>query len=152
MRLKLELLEKQTMPAQTVTLTLPETLYERAKETAQAVDRSLELVLTQSIALSLPALETDLPPDVRSELVALPLLSDDELWTIARSIMDERQQDRLQYLAEAQKHRSLTLAEQSDLTQLMDEAERVMLRKAEAYRLLARRGYRVFSPPEPSVD
>ena len=66
------------MPAQTVTLTLPETLYERAKETAQAIDRSLEQVLTQSIALSLPALETDLPPNIRSELVALSLLNDDE--------------------------------------------------------------------------
>ncbi len=134
------------MPAQTVTLTLPETLYERAKETAQAIDRSLEQVLTQSIALSLPALETDLPPDMRSELTALSLFSDDELRTIARSTMDERQQERLQDLAEAQKHRSLTPAEQSDLAQLMDKAERVMLRKAEAYRLLARRGYAVFAP------
>ena len=140
------------MPAQTVTLTLPEPLYERAKEAARAVDRSLEQVLTQSIALSLPALETDLPPDVRSELVALPLLSDDELWAIARSTMGERQQAHLEDLAEAQKHRSLTPAEQSDLAQLMDEAERMMLRKAEAYRLLARRGHTVFSPPVPSTN
>ena len=66
--------------------------------------------------------------------------------------MDEWKQARLKDLAEAQKHRSLTPAEQSDLTQLLDEAERVMLRKAEAYRLLARRGYAVFSPPAPSVD
>jgi hypothetical protein len=136
------------MPAQTVTLNLPETLYKRAKEMAQAVDRSLEQILTQSIALSLPALETDLPPDIRSELVALPLLSDDELWAIARSTMDERQQDRLQELAEVQKHRSLTSAEQSDLARLLDSAERVMLHKAEAYRLLARRGYEVFSPTD----
>ena len=140
------------MPAQTVTLTLPEPLYERAKETAQAVDRSLEQVLTQSIALSLPALETDLPPDVRSELVALPLLSDDELWAVARSRMDESKQAHLEDLAEAQKHRLLTPAEQSDLTRLMDEAERMMLRKSEAYRLLARRGHAVFSPPESSAD
>ena len=87
----------------------------------------------------------------RSELAALSLLSDDELWAIARSTMDERQQDRLQDLAEAQKHRSLTLAEQSGLAQLMDKAERVMLRKAETYRLLARRGYAIFSPAEPPV-
>ena len=139
------------MPAQTVTLTLPEPLYERAKETAHAADRSLEQVLNQSIALSLPALETDLPPDIRSELVSLPLLSDDELWAFAHSTMDERQQDRLQELAEVQKHRSLTSAEQSDLAQLMDNAERVMLHKAEAYRLLARRGYEVFSPTAPLV-
>jgi hypothetical protein len=145
-------LEKNVMPAQTVTLTLPEPLYERAKETAHAVDRSLEQVLTQSIALSLPALETDLSPDVRSELAGLPLLSDDDLWAIARSIMDESKQIHLEDLAGAQKHRSLTPAEQSDLTSLMDEAERTMLRKSEAYRLLARRGHAVFSPPESSAD
>ena len=139
------------MPVQTVTLTLSEPLYERAKETAQAVDRSLEQVLTQSIALSLPALETDLPPDVRSELVALPLLSDDELWAVARSRMDESKQAHLEDLAEAHKHRLLTPAEQSDLIRLMDEAERMMLRKSEAYRLLARRGHAVFSPPESSA-
>ena len=140
------------MTTRTVTLTLPEVIYERASETAQVVDRSLEQVLTQSIALSLPALETDLPPAIRSELASLPLLSDDELWAIARSTMDEDQQTRLQDLAEAKKGRPLTPAEQSVLAQLMDEAEWVMLRKAEAYRLLARRGYMVFSPPEASAN
>ncbi len=140
------------MTAQTVTLTLPQTLYERARETAQAIDRPVEQVLTQSIAISLPILETDLPPDVRADLVALPLTGDDELWSIARSTMDKDQQTHLRDLAEAQKHRPLTSNEQSDLDRLMNKAERVMLRKAEAYRLLARRGYTVFSPPNSSTD
>jgi len=134
------------MSVRTVTLTLPEVLYERAREASRAVDRSLEQVLTQSIALALPALEIDLPPAVRSKLVALPLLSDAELWTVARSAMDQAQQLRLEELAETQKYRPLTPAEQLELGQLMDDAEQVMLRKAEAYRLLARRGYTVFSP------
>ena len=66
--------------------------------------------------------------------------------------MDQDQQTLLRDLAEAQKHRSLTSDEQSDLDKLMNKAERVMLRKAEAYRLLARRGYTVFSPPNSSTD
>ena len=77
---------------------------------------------------------------------------DDELWSIARSEMNNDQQTLLQDLAEAQKHRSLTSNEQSDLDKLMNQAERVMLRKAEAYHLLARRGYTVFSPPNSSTD
>ena len=140
------------MTARTVTLTLPQTLYERARETAQAIDRPVEQVLIQSIAISLPILETDLPPDVLADLGALPLTSDDELWSIARSKMDNDQQTLLQDLAEAQKHRSLTSNEQADLDKLMNQAERVMLRKAEAYHLLARRGYTVFSPPNSSTD
>jgi len=138
------------MPVQTITLTLPEALYERARETALAASLSLEQVLTQSIALSLPSLEDDLPTDMRSELAALSLRSDDELWAIARSAMDVRQQARLQALADAKKRRALTASEQSTLAQLMDTAEHVLLRKAEAYRLLARRGHTVFSPPESS--
>jgi hypothetical protein len=64
----------------TVTVQLPETLYQQAKETAAATSLSLEEVLAQSIALSLPPLEEDLPVDLRAELSALMLLGDDELW------------------------------------------------------------------------
>jgi len=133
------------MPYQNVTLNLPEALFERAKETAALSSLSLEEALTQFIVLSLPPLENDLPLDIRSKLAALPLLSDAELWQIAHSAMDESQQTQLENLAEFKKHRQLTEIEQSTLEHLMNEAHSVMLRKAEAYRLLARRGHVVFS-------
>jgi hypothetical protein len=136
------------MSVHPVTLSLPEALYQRAREAAQVSNRPLEQVLTQSIALSLPALESDLSAATRSEVAALPLLSDARLWTIARGEMDKRKQARLQTLAETQKHRPLELVEKAELGQLMAEAELVMLRKAEAYQLLARRGHSVFSDAE----
>lgn len=105
-------------------------------------------MLAQSIALSLPALERELSPNIRSELAALPLLSDTELRSIADSAMEEEGQVRLEDLAELQKRRPLSAAEQSVLAQLMEEAQRIMLRKAEAYRLLARRGHAVFDLPD----
>lgn len=132
------------MPNRTITVTLPEALYERVKETAETSSLSLEEVLTQFVALSLPELESDLPASLRSELAMMPLLSDAELWEIANSTLAEEKQDQLEALAELQKHQPLTEAEQSALEQLMDEAGRVMLRKAEAYRLLARRGHAIF--------
>jgi predicted transcriptional regulator len=133
------------MSGRTITVTLPEVLYERVKITAEASARSVEDVCAQSIALSLPELEDDLPSEVRSALAVLPLLSDAELEHIAHSHMTEEQQERLETLAEVQKQRPLTAAEESTLTQLMEEAQRVMLCKAEAYRLLARRGHAIFS-------
>ena len=133
------------MSGRTITVTLPEVLYERVKITAEASARSVEDVCTQSIALSLPELEGDLPSEVRSELAALSLLSDAELENVARGHMNEEHQERLETLAEVQKQRPLTAAEESTLTQLMEEAQRLMLCKAEAYRLLARRGHVVFS-------
>lgn len=133
------------MSGRTITVTLPEVLYERVKITAEASARSVEEVCAQSIALSLPELEDDLPPAVRAELAALPLLSDAELEHIAHGRMREEDQTRLEMLAEVQKQRSLTTAEETQLAQLLAEAQHLMLRKAEAYRLLARRGQAVFS-------
>jgi predicted transcriptional regulator len=140
------------MSGRTITVTLPEALYERVKETAEASARSVEEVFAQSIALSLPGLEQDLPSALRSELAALPLLSDAELEHIAHGTLEEEQQARLEALAELQKQRPLTAAEESMLAHLMDEAHRVMLCKAEAYRLLARRGHAIFSPSGASPD
>lgn len=132
------------MPHRMVTVVLPDALYERARETAAMASISLEQALTQFIALSLPMLEDDLPAEMRSELAALPLQSDAELWQIANGMMSEEQQDQLEALAEQKKSSPLTEAEQTALEQLMEQAQHLMLRKAEAYRLLARRGYKVF--------
>jgi hypothetical protein len=66
--------------------------------------------------------------------------------------LEEKQQARLEVLAEVQKQRSLTATEQAALAQLMEAAQHVMLRKAEVYRLLTRRGHTVFTPPEPLSD
>lgn len=133
------------MSGQTISITLPDGLYERVKATAAATALSVEEVLTQSVALSLPTLEDDLPLETRSNLATLPLLSDAELWHIAESMADDDLQDQIETLAERQKHQPLTAVEQSRLTKLMTRAQFFMLRKAEAYRLLARRGYTLFS-------
>jgi len=133
------------MPRRMITVALPDALYERVWETAKAASRSIEEILTQFITLSLPPLEDDLPPDLRSELAGISLLSDTKLWEIAKETMNEERQIQLESLADLNKHRPLTDIEQSTLAQLMNEAERVMLRKAEAYRLLARRGHTVFN-------
>lgn len=133
------------MPDQNITLTLPDALYRRARETAESLSLPLDDVLKQSIALSLPELENDLPKDLRSDLSAMPLFSDEELWNTARAIMNEAEQVKLETLAELKKQRELSGREQLNLNRLIHQAEWVMLRKAEAYRLLARRGYKVFS-------
>ena len=114
------------MSARTITVTLPDVLYERVESTAEASARSVEEVCTQSIALSLPELEEDLPLEMRSELAALPLLSDREPETIAYSRLSDDAQNQ---------------TEEATLNQLLTEAQRLMLREAEAYRLLARRGH-----------
>lgn len=133
------------MPDQNITLNLPEALYRRARKTAESLSLPLDEVLKQSIALSLPELENDLPNDLRSDLSAMSLYSDEELWNNAREKMEEDEQAELESLAELKKQRELSVREQSNLNRLIQQAEWGMLRKAEAYRLLARRGFKVFS-------
>lgn len=128
----------------TITVTLPDVLYLRVQEAAKAAAMTQEEVLAQSIALTLPELESDLPDEVRLEFRALSLASDAKLWEIARSQMDGNRQQQLEQLATLQKERMLTSGEQTILSRLLKEAELLMLRKAEAFALLARRGYKVF--------
>jgi hypothetical protein len=130
---------------QTITVTLPEAIYKRVKDTAEAMSLPLEAVVTQSIELLLPAFEDDMPLDMQSELVTLTFLTDAQLWKIAHQTMDKQKQARLETLAEIQKHRELNTNEQAELDQLMSEAQQIMLYKAEAYRLLAQRGHTIFS-------
>ncbi len=132
------------MPAQAVTVTLPEAIYERIHETAKATARSIQEVVAQAIALALPPLEKDLPEEIRSELAGVALLSDAELWSLSKRPMAETKQARLEALAELGKKRPLTGPEQSTLHELMKEARLVLLRRAEVYRMLAQRGYQVF--------
>jgi hypothetical protein len=137
------------MNERTVTVTLPEALYERVQETARATSRSLEDVMTQSIALSLPQLESDLPPALRADLATLALLSDAKLREVAGSQMEITQQVALEALAQRHKQAALAPEEQSRLYSLMEQAQTIMLTKAEALRLLARRGYDVFPKSTP---
>jgi hypothetical protein len=137
------------MSGRTITVTLPEGLYERVQTTARASARSVEEVCAQSIALSLPEFEDELPPPLREELARLSLLSDSELATVAHGMMDDERQAQLEALATLQEQRALTASETATLHQLLEEAQRLMVRKAEAYRLLARRGQSVFSAPGP---
>ena len=94
---------------------------------------------------SKPKLENDLPKDLHSDLLALQFFSDEDLWNTARYTMNKDEQIKLEALAEIKKQRQLSESEKLNFNRLIEEAQYTMLRKAEAYLLLARRGYKVFS-------
>ncbi len=131
------------MPQQTVSVELPEDLYQRVCETASAVARSVQDVIAAMIAMSLPPLEKDLPPEIRSELGPMALLSTEDLREVGRESLDLDRQVRLETLAERQKKQPLSDAERAELDELVEQAQRVMLHRAEARRLLALRGYQI---------
>jgi hypothetical protein len=132
------------MNEQTIAVTLPNSIYDRMKATAQATALTSEEVIKQSVALLLPAFESNIQTDFRLKLTELPLLNDIQLWKTANSVMNSSKQIRLEELAELQKIQSLTEYEQSELENLMNEAQQVMLCKAEARRILTQRGHIIF--------
>ena len=132
------------MNEQTIAVTLPNSIYDRIKATAQATALTSEEVIKQSVALLLPAFESNIQTDFRLKLTELPLLNDIQLWKTANSVMNSSKQIRLEELAELQKMQSLTEYEQSELENLMNEAQQIMLCKAEARRILAQRGHIIF--------
>jgi hypothetical protein len=99
--------------------------------------RSVEALLLDYLhSLTLPAL----PADQQSELDALAALSDDALYTIAREQVAADVQARAHDLMTRNNLGQLTEAERAELQDLVDRADRVMLRKAEAAALLVKRG------------
>lgn len=130
------------MTTQTITLKLPEPLYRSARQVAEATRRPLEAILTDSIARTLPPLD-DVSPAEAAELAKLASFDDASLWREARATMNPVEQAKIHELLDRQGASELAPAEHVRLQDLLDVYGRLMVRKAHAYLLLARRGYRV---------
>lgn len=127
------------MTLQSVTLSLPDSLMQRAKTAADALHRPVEEVLTDMLAATLPDV-ADAPPETQADLAGMTWLSSQELWEVARSEMPAERQQRLQDLVDLQSERPLSLEEEEVLETLRREYGRIMLFKARAYALLSLRG------------
>lgn len=130
------------MIMQTITLKLPEPLYRSARQVAEATEQPLETLLTDGIARMLPPLD-DVSPAEAAELAKLASLDDTSLWQEARATMNPAEQAMMHELLDRQGASELTPADHARLQDLLEVYGRLMVRKAHAYLLLARRGYRV---------
>jgi plasmid stability protein len=125
----------------TITVTLPEDVYAQLEARAQTATGSVEDVVRETLTRSLPpAPEPDLSPAIQAELKAMEHLSDEALWAIARSTANDDKIALYDVLIERQNAQMLTAEGRHLLTQLRDEADALMLRKAHAYALLPSRG------------
>ncbi|MBK9124894.1 MAG: hypothetical protein IPM16_17490 [Chloroflexi bacterium] len=131
------------MTTRSVTLDVPESVYSRAEQMATVGNQRVQDVL---IAELLQALDTGgpaLPESEEAELAALRYLSNDALWTIARERLPQDVEARLGDLLE--RKGDLTDDERAETEVLIERADRLMVRRAEAAMLLSRRGITVTS-------
>ncbi len=128
--------------AQTITLELPDVIYQPVQRMAEATRRPLTEMLIGALRASLPPVE-DLPSALTAELISLENLSDDALGQMMISRVPVDRQRKLDRLLRKKKTGKLTSLEQNDLSSLQHEADLVMLRKARAAVLLRFRGHRL---------
>ena len=133
------------MSTRTVKVQLPESLYIRLQQAADATRRSLDDVLLHAVQIGSPPRWDDAPAEFQADLAALDRLDDAALWGIARSRMTEADMERYQELLDKNANDALKAEERDDLAGLRIEADRFMLCKAHAAALLRWRGYQV--PP-----
>jgi hypothetical protein len=127
------------MSGKSITLDLPEDLYERVRQVAEQSQRPLERVLVESIRLLfvLPSTATD----VVTILAAMPSYSDAQLWAVVYQRLAWPQSQRLHELSAKNKREELPENEQSELEYLLTLNDHAMLLRSEALLLLQNRGH-----------
>ena len=134
------------MSVETVTLQIPEIIYQRLVNTARATQRPLEEVILHALQIGSPPEWDNVPPEFQADLAALDKLDDNTLWQIARSHITAADMERYNTLLEGNSKNILTEAERLELMAQRQEADRFMLLKAQAAVLLRWRGHRVPTP------
>src|SRR5436305_2872375 len=131
-----------SMAAHAVTLRLPAPLYDLFQGRAERAHRSLEAELLDAVATAAADGE-ELPRDLTKALGDLELLNDEELWRAAQNRFSGDARSQLEALNFKQQQETLTQAESEKLEQLVQQYDQAVLLRAEAARLLKRRGHDV---------
>ena len=136
------------MTTQQVTIELPELIFRRLTQLADATHQSVETLISQSVLSNLPPSTEIAPPELQQEFLRMQTLSVELLKPIAQSEVDPVQFDRHTELLQKNEAGILTPEEREELTTLRVAAEQLMLRKAYAWSLLRWRGQRIPSLEE----
>jgi len=120
---------------QQITLTLSDTVLDRAAGLAGLLARSVEEVLTKTLEITLPDVGSGTLPSVAN-------LSDNEVLALAQLQMENKQSARFSDLLDKQQAGILTAPERSELSSLFQTYQRLWLRQSEALAEAVRRGLR----------
>jgi hypothetical protein len=127
----------------TVTLKIPDEVYQRLALNAQATQRSIEDILAHVLKVGSPPEWCDVPAEFQADLQGLDALGDRALQELASAQKAESELERYDELLELNANGNLSPAEQAELQVLRKAADCFMLRKAQAAVLLQWRGYKV---------
>lgn len=113
------------MTIQTITLNLPDAIYQRVKRTAEAVKRPVEDVIAETLNVALPPLD-----DVAGKSV-------DDLLAQAQATFEPENQARLSALLELNRAGQIAPEQVQEMDDLLAQAYEMAAKKARAARLLS---------------
>ncbi len=128
------------MTTQTITVNLPEPLFELLKERAAQSHRSIENELVEVVATIMPV-AGELTADLKNRLAQMKLLDDRVLEQLAQTRLSKRSLAQLQSLNNKRQRAGLTEVEAKKANTLIGQYERTILVRAQALGLLKERGY-----------
>jgi plasmid stability protein len=128
--------------SQTITLNLPDFIYEKIKHRAEQTQRSIEDELLEMVASTVPESE-ELPVDLAQAVAGLSFLDDKTLWQAARTHLSARSVARIETLHSKRRGQGLSDAEETELAALVKEYDKSILIRSEAMGILMDRGHDV---------
>lgn len=133
------------MTAHYVVLELTEILFRKIERAAQGLNEPMPQALVKIVENSLPSLDKA-PQQYRADLEALEALTNQELWRVSQEVLPPSLQHELSDLLRENERETLNSVGEARLDTLLQESNRLMLRKSYALALLKWRGSKVPTP------
>ncbi len=134
------------------TVSIPDSLYQKAKEVAKQKSLSVEEVIRVGLEGAFVESMLDIPLDEQAELKAMTYLSDDALFSMMREQMQQAKQARMSALMDKNDQGTINDEEHAELVTLVEDGQRLTLRKATAMNILIDRGYKLTLDDMKPVD
>jgi hypothetical protein len=131
------------MSSHSITIELPENIFDRLTQLAQTTDRPLAEIVAQSIACNLPPSIEQASPELQPELLKMQRLNDNELLSIAQTTVSLAQQQRHEELLVKNEDLDISEMERQELANLRLAIDNLTVQKAYAWALLRWRGHRI---------
>lgn len=130
------------MADETLTLNVPENLYQRLRQRAAVEHRSVEEVVIDTLVTAVPE-EDGITPELEHLLKSMASLDDESLWRAARNDLAREAAEEIRRLRARRERKGLTLDERQRYADLLRQYDRGILIRAEAAALLKQRGHDV---------
>jgi hypothetical protein len=134
------------------TISIPDSLYQKAQEVAKQKSLSVDEVIRVGLEGAFVESMLDIPLDEQAELKAMTYLSDDALFSMMREQMQQTKQARMSVLMRKNNQGTISDEEHAELVTLVEDGQRLILRKATAMNILMDRGYKLTLDDMKPVD